>query len=346
MSLLMDFTPNGYLSLSNSSVLRSHFLKKLSEAPDIGGSRLLMNRKEHTMLEACLADFFYAHTMLLFNSEFNANVSFFSCIPQPGDSIDERVGLRIGESSLFLFRESLYSIDGMFTPLREIADLLEKTFSLKKGYLVIDEAHATEIYGPQRRGCDMLLGLDRHFWKSFGCNWRSVFQDFKFTLNLLNPFLIDYSVVVVMTTLTQDYLLNYAQSLIYTTSLSYSNIVAADCSFDMLIDGTAQHPLMELWKISPALVSLPLHFQPPSTLMSGHPSPIIPVLHSTHVCSLVPPYALTLLALGINARPIMWPTVLKGKNHVCMCLHSGNIRDDIDHFVDGIVTWAEDTLKV
>ena len=38
----------------------------------------------------------------------------------------------------------------------------------------------------------------------------------------------------------RDYLLNYARSLIYTTSLSYANIVAAECSFDMLEDGTAQ----------------------------------------------------------------------------------------------------------
>jgi 8-amino-7-oxononanoate synthase len=39
--------------------------------------------------------------------------------------------------------------------------------------------------------------------------------------------------------LVRDYLLNYARTLIFTTSLSYANIVAANCSFDMLSDGTA-----------------------------------------------------------------------------------------------------------
>lgn len=53
-------------------------------------------------------------------------------------------------------------------------------------------------------------------------------------------FLIDYLAVIITTTLIRDYLLNYARSLIYTTSLSYANIIAADCSFDMLTDGTAQ----------------------------------------------------------------------------------------------------------
>lgn len=46
--------------------------------------------------------------------------------------------------------------------------------------------------------------------------------------------------VLVVPTLVRDYLLNYARPLIYTTSLSYPNVIAADCAFDMLEDGTAQ----------------------------------------------------------------------------------------------------------
>ena len=40
--------------------------------------------------------------------------------------------------------------------------------------------------------------------------------------------------------LVRDYLLNYARPLIYTTSLSHANIIAAGCSFDMLENGTAE----------------------------------------------------------------------------------------------------------
>ncbi len=42
-----------------------------------------------------------------------------------------------------------------------------------------------------------------------------------------------------MTPLVRDYLLNYARSLIYTTSLSHANIIAAECSFDLLEEGEA-----------------------------------------------------------------------------------------------------------
>src|SRR5262245_13684383 len=45
--------------------------------------------------------------------------------------------------------------------------------------------------------------------------------------------------VILTNTLIRDYLLNYARTLIYTTSLSYANIVSVNCSFDMLEDGTA-----------------------------------------------------------------------------------------------------------
>jgi 8-amino-7-oxononanoate synthase len=46
--------------------------------------------------------------------------------------------------------------------------------------------------------------------------------------------------VVLTNTLIRDYLLNYARPLIYTTSLGYANIIATDCAFDLLEDGTAE----------------------------------------------------------------------------------------------------------
>ena len=47
-----------------------------------------------------------------------------------------------------------------FAPLREIVDLLDEVFPLKNGYLVVDEAHSTGIYGRQGRGRVALLGLE------------------------------------------------------------------------------------------------------------------------------------------------------------------------------------------
>lgn len=57
-STLIDFNSNDYLSLSQSTALRDLFLSKLNAAPDVlgsGGSRLLVNGRAHSDLEARLA---------------------------------------------------------------------------------------------------------------------------------------------------------------------------------------------------------------------------------------------------------------------------------------------------
>jgi 8-amino-7-oxononanoate synthase len=71
--------------------------------------------------------------------------------------------------------------------------------------------------------------------------------------------------------------------------------------------------------------------------MAQPPTPIIPLLTprardlSAH-----------LLAHGLNARPISWPTVPKGTDRVRVCLHAGNTREDIDALVDASIAWARD----
>lgn len=50
----------------------------------------------------------------------------------------------------------------------------------------------------------------------------------------------NWRIAVVLTNeLIKSYLLNYARPLIYTTALSCANVVAINCSFDLLEDGTA-----------------------------------------------------------------------------------------------------------
>ncbi|KAG6862893.1 hypothetical protein C0991_009622, partial [Blastosporella zonata] len=144
-------------------------------------------------LEGRLQTFFAVEAALLFNSGFDANVGFFSCIPQPGDAIvyDEHIhasvhdGMRASRvkdalypfshndvgslrkvlgrvkkdhpnESVFVAVESLYSMDGTFAPLKEITAVLEG----RNMHLVVDEAHATGIYGPQGRGRVAELGLE------------------------------------------------------------------------------------------------------------------------------------------------------------------------------------------
>ena len=203
----IDFTSNDYLSLSTSPALRTAVLSALSTSPKIlgsGGSRLLVPCPPHVELEARLCRFFGAEAALLFNSGFDANVGFFSTVPQPGDVllydahvhasvhdgmrlsrlapesllpfvhnsvpdlrralsklVDDRRDLKNGKASVFVAVESLYSMDGTIAPLTQIVECVEELLPLGNGYIVVDEAHATGIYGPKGRGFVADMGLEK-----------------------------------------------------------------------------------------------------------------------------------------------------------------------------------------
>ena len=73
---------------------------------------------------------------------------------------DEYPALGEGRSSVFVAVESVYSMDGTVAPLRGILDTMKKVFPAGNAYLVVDEAHATGLYGPGGRGMVAQLGLE------------------------------------------------------------------------------------------------------------------------------------------------------------------------------------------
>ncbi|OAX34596.1 PLP-dependent transferase [Rhizopogon vinicolor AM-OR11-026] len=266
-----DFTSNDYLSLATSLTLRAAFQSALSAAPQIlgsGGSRLLVPTPLHAALENRLEIFFGAEKALLFNSGFDANVAFFSAIPQPGDVVlyDEHIhasvhdgmatsridpssrikfphnsvaalkrslrkllheqdDLRDGKASAFVAVESLYSMDGTFAPLHEIVQCVEEMLPRGNGYVIVDEAHATGIYGPQGRGMVAALGLEGRVLAR---------------LHTFGKALAGSGAAILTTELIRDYLLNYARPLIYTTALTYANVIGVGCAFDTLENGSAE----------------------------------------------------------------------------------------------------------
>jgi 8-amino-7-oxononanoate synthase len=191
---------NDYLSLTDSASLRSTFLHNLEQSPRIlgsTGSRLLSgSTSEHTALENRFRQFFDSPSALLFNSGWDANVSFFATVPQPGDWViyDELIhasvhsGLRasrvdpkrrlsfrhndphgLGEvlsridkqGTVFLAVESLYSMDGDFAPLPSLLDVMDKFVERERQCVVVDEAHSTGVYGSQGRGITHALQEQR-----------------------------------------------------------------------------------------------------------------------------------------------------------------------------------------
>lgn len=182
----IDFTSNDYLGLAESAELKHAAADALARGVPVGagGSRLLRgNHPEHEALEVEAAAYFGAETALYFGGGFVANHAIFSTLPQRGDFVvhDELVhasvheGLRStraehvsvphndvdafdaaiarwrkagGKGRPWISVESLYSMDG---DSPELADLLAVA-DRHDAMVVIDEAHATGVLGPQGRG--------------------------------------------------------------------------------------------------------------------------------------------------------------------------------------------------
>lgn len=64
------------------------------------------------------------------------------------------------EYNIFIAVETLYSMDGDTAPLKQIASLVQKYFPEQNAYLIVDEAHATGVFGPNGAGVVQDLGVE------------------------------------------------------------------------------------------------------------------------------------------------------------------------------------------
>ncbi|MEO6717340.1 MAG: 8-amino-7-oxononanoate synthase [Novosphingobium sp.] len=204
-----DFSSNDYLGLAASAELASAVSAALARDIPVGsgGSRLLRgNHPEHEALEAEAAALFGCERALYFSSGFAANSALLSTLPQRGDLVvhDELIhasaieGMRLGRAEhlavrhndahafelavrgwrssggtgrVWLAVESVYSMDGDRAPLDDLAAIAARYDAV----LLIDEAHATGVFGPDGRGLAAHLdGQDnvitlRTCGKALGC---------------------------------------------------------------------------------------------------------------------------------------------------------------------------------
>jgi 8-amino-7-oxononanoate synthase len=182
----IDFASNDYLGLAHSSRLRAAVASALDNGVAIGsgGSRLLRgNDAEHEALEREAEAFFDAESALFFANGYMANLAIFSTLPQRGDLMlhdayihaSAHDGMRLGraetmsvphndatafEDAIARWRrggatgrpwiavESLYSMDGDRAPLSDLMEVADR----HAAWLLIDEAHATGVFGRDGRG--------------------------------------------------------------------------------------------------------------------------------------------------------------------------------------------------
>jgi 8-amino-7-oxononanoate synthase len=182
----IDFSSNDYLALAGCQRMRKAISAAVESGTPIGagGSRLLRgNCAEHESLEAEAARFFGTQAAIFFGSGYLANFAVLTTLPQRGDLLvlDQLVHASIHEGAraaraefresrhndpdsvetairdwrsqggtgrVWIVAESLYSMDGDFAPLEALIAIADR----HDAFLMVDEAHATGVYGEQGRG--------------------------------------------------------------------------------------------------------------------------------------------------------------------------------------------------
>ncbi|HEX4636928.1 MAG TPA: 8-amino-7-oxononanoate synthase [Rhizomicrobium sp.] len=233
-----DFTSNDYLALADSDVLRRAASDALARGVPLGagGSRLLRgNHPEHEALEEEAASFFGSETALYFPTGFAANAAIAATLPRRGDLIvydslihasfrdglePDRIraieaphndvsametiikGWRAAGATgrVWIGAETLYSMDGDRAPLADLAALAARHDAM----LLLDEAHATGVYGEQGRG--------------LGARYEGAPNII--SLHTCGKALGAAGALVCMPRLYRDYLVNRGRAFIYSTAPS------------------------------------------------------------------------------------------------------------------------------
>ena len=322
-----DFFSNDYLGLARKNG-SSNTLNKGAT-----GSRLLSgNSIEAEDCEHFLAAHFQSPASLVFNSGYAANLGLLSSVLQRGDAVfydqyihaSSRDGIRLSYADSIAFKhndcedlqkklnksksktnyvlvESLYSMDGDFSPLKRLVEICEAC----NAYLIVDEAHTGGVFGALGRGLVYEEGLTSRvfariitFGKGFG-----------------------YHGAVVLGTLSlKEYLINFSRSFIYSTAMpsgDYTKIKA-------LVGGQsiAQNQ-KELEKNIAFFRKLNTRLD----FLSDTKSPI-QILEFFEPRSLQE-VVLKIKSKGIYTKSILPPTVPVGKARLRICIHSYNTEEDI-----------------
>ena len=332
---LIDFCSNDYLGFARSHELKNkideevkslHFMMNGST-----GSRLLSGNLQYTEnLEREIAAFHHSGAGLLFNSGYDANVGFFSSLPQRGDTIitDELIhasiidGARLSHANRYTFKhndlgsleakltqakgncyvviESVYSMDGDTPPILDILHLTEKY----NAALIIDEAHAVGLY---KKGMICELGIEDRifariitFGKALGC----------------------HGAIVLGSDSLQNYLINFARSFIYTTAASVHQIASIKMAYQMLISAEAEiEALRDNIKQFKHVITNTF-----SLLDSNSPIQCL-LLNGNEKAKNA---AAILQDKGFDVRAILSPTVPQGTERLRICLHAYNTTEEIN----------------
>ena len=350
---LIDFASNDYIGFAKSEIIfnqtHQYLLNNNIKINGATGSRLLSgNHKIYTETEDYIAHFQQSESALIFNSGYDANVGFFSSVPQRNDIIlyDElchasiRDGIQLSNAKAYKFQhndfqdlesiikrchaelsgvyivtESVFSMDGDTPNFEQLIAISEKY----NCYLVIDEAHALGVFGSTGEGVLQNFGLQEKvfarimtYGKGLGCHGAAILGSQE-----LN-----------------SYLVNFARSFIYSTGLSPHTVATILVSYQHL---SKEKETLQQLKSN-------IQFFNQQKIQLGL-KPLFVYSKSAIQCAIIPgnskvkSIASQLQSKGFDVKPILSPTVPEGQERLRFCLHSYNSEKEISEVLQLLSTF-------
>lgn len=336
----IDFCSNDYLGIIRNRLLRN---RPTGLHTGSSGTRMLSgNYRVIQETEDRIAGFHNAEAAVIFSSGYDANIGVLASVPQKGDTIffdelchpsvkdgaklsaaqastfvhndlnDLKQKMKEATGNIFVFSEAVFDSDGSIAPLEELSELCTDHHA----HLIVNESHSIGIFGEKGEGLisefaleDAVFARIHGFGNASGC----------------------HGAVVMGSEQLKEYLLNFCNPLIHTTTLSEQTVST----------------IWESYKILPQLWQERAHLKTIISTFQDSDLPFTKINSQTPIQHLIVPgvkevkqLAEQIQEAGYDVRPIFYPSVPAGEERLRIVLHSFNTRGEVSWLIQAINTAA------
>lgn len=214
---------------------------------------------------------------------------------------------------VLIVTESVFSMDGDCAPLRELISLKEQFGA----WLMVDEAHATGLFGRSRRGLGEAQGVSERIEIQMGTLGKA--------LGAAGGYICGSRRLI-------DLLLQRARSFIFSTAPAPAVSAAASAGIRLVASAVGEERCGRVWEhanqwAEQTGVALPGLSRQPT-------SPIIPIVLGAEQRAVAA--SAHLRAQGLFVPAIRYPTVARGRARLRITLNADHTADDIAGLVRGL----------
>ena len=341
---VVDFSSNDYLGLRCNSEIKAEFARAAAHyGLGAGASHLLGgHHPEHVRLENALCDWTGRPAAALFSSGFQAALGAFGALAEPQDLVvADRLahaclldGARYAGAKLrrfahndlasatslidtaptvgvrWLVTESVFSMDGDLAELSGLSALAEQSSAT----LMLDEAHAIGVLGPQGSGLARAAGLDT--------------QRCPVLMLTFGKALGSAGAAILGSTQVIESIINFSRPWIYTTAMPPALAAATTKSVEIARGGDAIRAVL-----ADNIARFRLKAQTAGLVLAASETAIQPIFFAENDVVAISD---KLMQLGFYVPAVRPPTVPKGTARLRVSLAANHSGAQIDALVDAL----------